>query len=78
MFQIRGEVQSPEKTFELTHPPFKEQFDFSIWPHLVLYQNEKRPTSQPDALLDEEFHGRAALVGFLACSNFGTEQGSCS
>ena len=26
----------------------------------------KRPTSQPEALLDEGFHGRAALVGSLA------------
>ena len=26
----------------------------------------KRPTSQPEALLDEGFHGRAALVGSIA------------
>ena len=38
-------------------------------------QNQKRQTSQPDALLDEGFYGRAALVGSLACFTFGTEQG---
>ena len=40
----------------------------------VQYQNEKRPTSQPKALLDEGFHGRAALVISLAFFNFCSEQ----
>ena len=41
---------------------------FFNWPPFVQYQNEKRPTSQTEALLDEGFHGRAFF-------NFGTELG---
>ena len=36
---------------------------------------KKRPTGKPEALLDEGFHGRAALVGSMDFFNFGTEQG---
>ena len=41
---------------------------------LLLYQNEKIPWSQPETLLDEGFHGTAALVGSLAFFYFGTEE----
>ena len=34
----------------------------------------KRPTGQPEALLDGGFHGRAALVGSMAFFTLGTEQ----
>ena len=34
-------------------------------PSFVQYQNHKRPTSQPEAHLDEGFHGTAALVGSI-------------
>ena len=37
---------------------------------LVQYQNEKRPTSQPETLLDEGFLGRAPLIDSLAFFNF--------
>ena len=37
-----------------------------IWSSLVQYQNEKRLTSQLEALADEGFHGIAAPVGLLA------------
>ena len=37
-------------------------------PRHVHYQNKKRPISQPEAPLDEGFHGRAFF-------NNGTEQG---
>jgi len=50
----------------------KEQF-FNDPPPLQ-YQNENRPTSQPEVLLDE--HGTAALVGSLTFFYFGTNQGS--
>ena len=36
------------------------------WPFLVQYQNEKRLTSQPEALSNEGFHGNAGKVGLLA------------
>ena len=35
----------------------------------------RSPRSQPEALLDERFHGRAALVGSMVLFYFGTEQG---
>ena len=43
------------------------QGDFFNWPPppLVQYQNKKRPMSQPEALLDEVFNGRAALVVYF-------------
>ena len=41
---------------------------FFNWPPFVQNQNEKRPTSQTEALLDEGFHGRAFFT-------FGTELG---
>ena len=44
---------------------------FKVAP-LVQCQNDKRLTTQPEALLDEGFHGKAALVGSLAISNIGT------
>ena len=43
---------------------------FFNWFLLVQYQNEKRRTSQAEALLDRGFHRRAALVGSLAFSIF--------
>ena len=43
-------------------------------PFLVQYQNDKRPTSQPEALLNEEYHETAALVGSLAFFDFGIEE----
>ena len=42
------------------------QAGFSTAPPPFQYQHENRPTSQLEALLDEGFHGRAALVGSLA------------
>ena len=36
---------------------------------------KKAIMSKPEALSDEWLHGTAALVGFLAFFNFGTEQG---
>ena len=39
--------------------------NFFTGPSFVQYQNDKRPTSQPEALLDEGFHGTAALVGYF-------------
>ena len=36
---------------------------------------KKGPRIQPEAFLYEGFHGRGALVGFVAFFNFGTEQG---
>ena len=48
---------------------------FKLLPPPVQYHNEKRPASQPEPLLDEGIHGRAALVGSLAFFNFGTERG---
>ena len=44
---------------------------FKVAP-LVQCQKDKRLTSQPEALLDEGFHGTAALVGSLAISDIGT------
>ena len=41
---------------------------FLNWSLLVQYQNEKRRTSQAEALLGRGFHKRAALVGSLAFS----------
>ena len=41
---------------------------FLNWSLLVQYQNEKRRTSQAEALLDRGFHRRAALAGSLAFS----------
>ena len=38
-------------------------------------QNQKRQTSQPDALLDEGFYGRAAPVGSMGFFNFDTGRG---
>ena len=50
------------------HGAFIQQGDF--YPPVILnyqqYQNDKKPPSQPEALLDEGFHGTAALVGSLA------------
>ena len=47
-------------------PPFVQgNFFMPSTPTLVQYQNEKRPTRQPEALLDEGFHETAALVGSL-------------
>ena len=43
------------------------------WPFLVQYWNERRLTSQPEALSDERFYGTAFLVGSLAFYNCGTE-----
>ena len=45
---------------------------------LVQYKNEKRLRGQQEALLDEGFQRRAALVGSMAFFNFGTEQGGGS
>ena len=36
---------------------------FLTGPPPVQYRKEKRPTSQPEAFLDEEFHGTAAPIG---------------
>ena len=38
-------------------------------------EGKRSPRSQPEALLDERFHGRAALVGSMVLFYFGTEQG---
>ena len=35
---------------------------------------KKRPMSQPEALVDERFHGGAALVGSMVFFSFGNEQ----
>ena len=42
------------------------QGDYFNWPPLVQYQDDETPTSQPEALSDEGFHGTSALVGSLA------------
>ena len=36
---------------------------FFNWPPPVQYRKENRPTSQPEAFLDEESHGTAAPIG---------------
>ena len=46
--------------------PIIIQGDFFNWPPFVQYQNDKRPTRQPEVLLDEGFHGRAAVFGSSA------------
>ena len=53
--------------FQLDHLHLSKyvQAGFSTAP-LFQCQHENRPTSQLEALLDEGFHGRAALVGSLA------------
>ena len=38
---------------------------------------KKRIKSQPEALLDDRYHGEAPLVGSMAFFNFVTEQGVC-
>ena len=43
---------------------------FFNWPSLVQYQNKTRPTSQPEAHLDERFRWRVTSWHFL---NFGLE-----
>ena len=40
----------------------------------ILYQSDKRPTSQSEALFDEGLHRTAALVGSLALFNMSTKQ----
>ena len=47
------------------------QGDFFNSPSPILQcQNDKRPTSHPEALLDVGFYGTAALVGSLAFFSF--------
>ena len=60
------------------HDIIHDTGSFFNWPPLVQYQNEKRLTSQPDALSHEGILGNAAPVGSLAffvSFRFGTERG---
>ena len=41
-------------------------------PHPPLFRTKKRPISQPEVLVDERFHGGAALVGSLVFLSFGS------
>ena len=57
------------------------QGDFPIVPSLpctVRYQNDKRPMSQLEALFDEGFHGKAALVCSLGYCILGGNRSFCA